>query len=277
MKTTASISTLVSSGEFIGIAKGLTHSEHLAANGYLSNSGMGPLLRSPAHFQAWLTEVREATKAQNMGTATHLAILERALDRIAAMPEADGRTKEGKEIKAKFAAENVGKLIVTQEEYASIIGMTKAVQSHEEASLCFAGGFAETSIFWKDLETGVYCKARPDYVKTSTCELIDLKTTDDAGLGFSKSAFNYGYFRQAAFYSDGVEAVYGFKPTFKIVAIEKKAPYGVSVFKFTDAALAHGRLEYKKALKSYAECVSSGEWPGYFNEVKLLDLPSFAW
>lgn len=277
MKTTASVLTQVQAGDFFGIAKGLPHADHIAAKEYLSNSGMTPLLKSPAHYQAYLTEERVTTKAQNMGTATHLAILERALDQIAAEPKADGRTSEGKKIKAQFALENIGKVIVTQDELTALIGMSKAVHAHKEASRCFAGGVAETSIFWQDPEFGVRLKARPDYVNLDAREFIDLKTTEDASANFGRSAFNYGYFRQAALYSDGIEAVYGFRPVFKIVAVEKSAPYGVSVFKLTEAALAYGRLEARKAIKIYAECWDSGEWPCYLDGVQLLDVPSFAW
>lgn len=315
MKTTATVQTQVLGGSFFGIAKGLSHQDHIAAREYLSNSGMGPLLRSPAHYQAYINEQREATKSQNMGTATHLAIVERALDRVVVAPTPDqypnalktaddlkSRCKElglavsgskaelikrirekdsgvilWDDIESRFEAQSIGKVIVSKDEMESLIGMSKAVHAHPEASLCFAGGIAETSIFWQDPEFGVKCKARPDYVKASTLEVIDLKTTEDASTAFSKSAFNYGYFRQAAFYSDGIEAVYGFRPTFKIVAVEKKAPYGVAVFKLTDAALHYGRLEYRKALKIYAECVAVGEWPSYWAGVQLLDVPEFAW
>jgi hypothetical protein len=316
MKTVVSIETQIMTGDYLGVAKGLSHSDYLNAKEYVSNSGMAHLLRSPAHFQAYLKEERETTKAMNMGSAVHLAILERALDRLAVTPlpeqypnalktgdDLKARCKElglpmsgtkaelaarirekdsglilWDELLAKFGLENAGKMIVTADEMASLIGMSKAVHVHPEASVTLAGGEAEVSIFWKDPETGVKCKARLDYIKTKTEELDDFKTTEDASAdAFARSALKYGYFRQGAFYSDGVEAVYGFKPAFKIDAVEKSAPYGVNVFKPTTAALEQGRQEYKKALRIYAECQDSGEWPSYFAGVQLLDMPAYGW
>lgn len=299
---------------FLGIAKGLSHEEHIAALGYLSSSGLGPLLRSPAHYHAYLARERKSTKAQNIGTAGHSIILEKAIDRIAVAPSPEdypNALKTGDELKArckqldlpvsgtkaelvarirekdsglvlwedilaKFSAETEGKTIVTKDEYDDVVGMAKAVHAHPEASLALAGGVAETSIFWD--QNGVKCKARLDYIKVATRELIDLKTTEDASpYEFSRSVFNFGYFRQAAVYIAGVEAVYGFRPTFKIIAVEKKAPYGVSVFKLTDAALARGREEFERGIKIYSECSDIGEWPAYHSGVQQLDLPSWAW
>lgn len=311
MKTTVSTNTEIDLGQFFGIAKGLSHADHIAAKEYISNSGMKYLLKSPAHYQAYLNEERESSKAQNLGTAFHM-LTEKDFGRVIVKPKPEdhphalktvddlkarlkilGLPVTGKkdELVARVREKDpkiemwddllervtANKVIVTEEEYASLIGMSKALQAHPEASRCLSGGVAETSIFWKDPEFNVGCKGRPDYVKVSTREVIDLKTTEDASIAFAKSAFNWGYFRQAALYSDGVEAVYGFQPTFKIVAIEKSAPYGVSVFKLTDAALAFGRLEYRKALKMYLECVEIGEWPCYPETVQLLDVPEFAW
>ena len=271
------IKRLVSDGEFFGVGNGITHLEHIAAHRYLSNSGMTSLLKSAAHYQAYLRSDRTPSKAQNLGTGTHLAILEGALHQVAAQPDADGRTKEGKEIKARFAADNIGKVIVTQDEYSQIVGMANAVGAHPLAADLFSKGRAETSFFWRDPETGTRLKGRADYLRPDYQEIIDLKTTEDASGAFNRSALNYGYFRQAALYCDGVDAVFGFRPTFKLVAVEKTDPFAVAVFTLTDSALDYGRKEYKRALQIYYEAEKTGNWSGYASDVQLLDLPPFAW
>jgi hypothetical protein len=71
----------------------------------LSQSGAKELLRSPAHYLAYLNRDRtEQTPAQRLGTLIHLASLQpKVFDAtVVVAPECDKRTKEGKEIWASF-------------------------------------------------------------------------------------------------------------------------------------------------------------------------------
>ena len=72
----------------------------------LNYSGAKQILVSPAHYQAWLDEVREETPALKLGRLVHLASLEpEVFDRtVRLMPECDRRTKEGKAIFEAFTA-----------------------------------------------------------------------------------------------------------------------------------------------------------------------------
>jgi len=65
----------------------------------LSKSMMSKILKSPAHYRAALEEHQEPSKAMQMGTAIHTAVLEPHLySQVVAVvpPDIDGRTKEGK-------------------------------------------------------------------------------------------------------------------------------------------------------------------------------------
>ena len=78
-------------------------------------------------------------------------------------------------------------------------------------------------------------------------------------------------------YMDAYEAVTGKPATgFVFVAVEKKAPYGVSTLPASAAFIELGRQEYRAALKTYAESLRTNHWPKYPDTLIPLELPAFA-
>ena len=79
--------------------------------------------------------------------------------------------------------------------------------------------------------------------------IIDLKTTRDSSPeSFRRSAYNYGYDRQAAFYLDGFKA-----DEFWFLVIEKESPYRVGIYKASDEFIEGGRQKNQSLLKKYKE------------------------
>ena len=74
----------------------------------LNYSGSKELLKSPLHYQAYLTKTREDTKALRMGSYVHRLVLEPTAEattpRFVKAPECDRRTKDGKAIFEAFTA-----------------------------------------------------------------------------------------------------------------------------------------------------------------------------
>lgn len=140
----------------------------------------------------------------------------------------------------------------------------------------------------------------------------DLKTTEDASPeGFAKSIANWRYDVQHAFYMDGTRlaleqgkcnppqegkaelSVYwtdpvtgvlcrcrpdfwrGYPKHFAFIAVEKKPPYAVGVYVLDSEGVEIGRAQYQHDLRVYAECVRSGEWPGYGDKVQTISLPGW--
>jgi hypothetical protein len=50
--------------------------------------------------------------------------------------------------------------------------------------------------------------------------------------------------------------------TFTLVWVEKEAPWCVRVTTITPEDLIRGAMQNAAALRQFAECVASGEWPG---------------
>ena len=72
----------------------------------LSYSGAKHILRSPAHYQAWLKAEHKDTPALKLGRLAHLAALQPDVCRetVFVAPECDRRTKAGKETYENFTA-----------------------------------------------------------------------------------------------------------------------------------------------------------------------------
>jgi hypothetical protein len=263
---------------------------HLDVN-RIGKSGLDLIHRSPMHYWAKyldpLREREEKTKALIQGSLIHTAILEphKLQDEYCIAPKVDRRTTKGKDDWNTFMLMNAGKQAIEEEDFRMSICIKNAVAKHPTASaLLNKPGAVEQPIFWTmpvTLKDGtsmmINCKAKPDKL-TDDGFILDPKSTDDASMfKFGRSAFNYRYHVQAAWYTDGYTAVYGKPPqAFVFIAIEKTAPYGIAVYYADEETIQLGRKAYMEDLQVYAESLRSGLWPCYPVEIQSLSFPKFA-
>lgn len=227
----------------------------------------------------------KATDSLLIGSAAHAAILEPETfdSQFAVAPKVDKRTKLGKETWNLFMEEAGDKQLLNEDQMAIVEGIKAATMSHPIARGMLTGGEAEYSYYSKCPETGLELKCRPDYVNQGA--LIDLKTTLDASLeGFTRQAGNLYYHLQAAYYLDVYNAANGTNVNeFFFVAVENKAPFGVSIWKVGHVEIEAGRAEYKAALRKYAKYMNDKsvnesfniQSHGYPQEIKELVLPLY--
>lgn len=153
------------------------------------------------------------------------------------------------------------------------------VRKHPFLSEALKEGKAEQSVFWKDADTGVLCRARPDWMAQGFVSnmIIDLKSTTDASpVGFQRSIIKYRYHVQAAMYLDAMESLAGEKiQDFLFAAWEKTSPFANAVYCADTDMIEAGRKEYKQLLRQYARCLESDTWPGYSEDVVPLGLPEW--
>jgi exodeoxyribonuclease VIII len=257
-----------------GIAYGLP-AEAYFAQPHLNNSGIKELLRSPAHYRHSLTAPREQTKAMQIGSAVHCAVLEPAEfgKRYAAMPDGiDRRTKEGKALYAELEAN--GKEILSANDFRDVMNIAGAVNTHPTAADLLSGGKPEVSVFG-ELD-GVLVKCRFDWLRDDGIA-VDLKTTQNASSSeFARTVGKYSYHRQASFYLDVASSVGVNIHTFRFIAVETSAPYGISVVELDDEAIELGRTQYLKALALYQNCVNFDDWPSYDTSIQTISMPKWA-
>jgi hypothetical protein len=92
---------------------------------------------------------------------------------------------------------------------------------------------------------------------------------------FQKKVVGLGYDFQAAYYAKAAEVAFGKPFKFLFVAVERKAPYTVDIFEVSDAMMAEGMVKCEQALRTYAECEASGEWPNREPKIHALDYPGW--
>lgn len=260
------------------IIKNLSYKEYDKVEG-ISNSKLNEIWKSPAHYKLSLEE-RKETDALKLGSLVHCLILEPDnFDRdFAVAPNIDKRSNANKEIYAIFEQENAGKLIVTNEQFELAKMLTEKVMQNEIANKLLSGkGENEIALFWEDEETKVKCKAKLDRIKNGI--VIDLKTTRSAQPDdFMRSAYEYGYHRQSAWYSDGYEQCFKEQPKgFVFIAIETVPPYNVAVFEATELFKEIGRIEARKNLQTYKTCKETDNWFGYAEKPTIHSLEPPKW
>jgi hypothetical protein len=261
----------------------------------ISSHDLGRILEAPAKYLHGKKRPREATPAMRLGTLTHLAVLEPELfaDSVVVMPDdAPNRPSSRQRLAKKpspdtvaaclwwdeFERETIGKDIIDADELALLFAMRDAVCSHPAAAMLLSKiESTEASVFWIDEQTGVHCRMRTDALAPSLKLIIDLKTGVDVSPdGFARAVANFGYYRQASVYIDGMRAVTGDDYRMAFIGVEKDAPHLVGVYVLSDAAVEQGRQEIRGGLTTAARCIETGEWPGYSPQVVALDLPRWA-
>lgn len=245
----------------------------------MSNSLLGHLKRSPAHYVYARDNPPEPTPAMRLGQIIHRAVLEPDLyfDTVAVSPRVDRRTKAGKEAMEAFEQESAGMLIVSEEENLLCVAVHEAIMATDTARILIdKPGRTELTAIWEH-EIGVSCRNRFDKVLAEGDLIIDLKTCMDASpVEFRRSVARYGYYRQAAFYLDGFAAATGRTPAgFVFLAVEKSPPYGVGIYCLNESGIDAGRIEYERLLADYARCLADDKWPCYPDEVQTLELPAW--
>jgi hypothetical protein len=207
----------------------------------------------------------EAKTDFDIGVAAHLAVLEpeRQADTIVLIEAGDYRTTKARE--ARDAARAAGLVPLLPYQVDIVRAIAGSIRAHPIASEAFRGGEAEVTLIWSDPETGVPCKARPDYLSAHAGWLVDLKTAASANpRSWRDQAYRLGYHARASWYLDGAAAVLGQTPEeYWFVIVEKEPPYLVSVVSFDNDALGWGRIANRKACERFAVSAAANDWPGY--------------
>ena len=185
----------------------------------------------------------------------------------------DYRTKEARE--ERDAARASGKVPILASKMEPITEMLKAIRpqlDEHEASNAFTDGKPEQVIVWRE-ESGIYCRARLDWLHDSHCFIDDFKTTGGSAAPevISRKIFQDGLDIQAAFYRRGLQMIDGNMgsdhPQFRFIFQETDPPYAVSVYSLAPSALSLAEAKVEYAIEKWGECLKSGKWPGYENRI----------
>lgn len=249
-------------------------------DGYFSLSGVNwsslKWLRESALIYKYRLEAGLAdTPALALGRVTHTLVFEPAKfnAEYAIWTEGDRRGNAWKE----FANAHAHQTIFKPAEIETAIAMAESVRRHPLVQRYLDGGMFEQPIRWVDPDTGLHCKAKPDWLLPKQRVLLDLKSAVSIdGRKFGAAAARYGYHGQLAHYKNGVSVALDWEPArVIIVAVEKEPPHDVAVFELDEEALFAGSEEVRTLLLQLKACRDADVWPGRYTEEQALQLPAW--
>lgn len=233
---------------------------HTAAKRLLMSAG-------PARFQAYLEAPRVAKPEFDLGSAAHALLLGVGSMPVDMGPD-DWRSKEMRE--RVQIVRDAGEIPLKTADYRAVEAMAEAAKAHPLAAELLADGRPEVSLFATDPETGVVMRGRIDWLTEHVG--VDYKTTTEGGADpatFAAHAVRYGYDLQAAWYLHLAELCGLDLQSWAWIVQEKTAPYLASLLTASEDMLQLGRQKMRRALRLYADCMASGEWPGYETAIEI--------
>lgn len=264
----------------LGLHHGMSIERYHAAPG-LSCSGMCDLARSPQHYHALHVDPARPPRAEKPGqlegNLAHCAILE--------MPQYPRRYAVGPDCRRGTKAWDAWaagetRTPIKAEQHAAAMAQARSVIGLPDVAQLLAAGQPEVSAFWIDEQTGVLCRCRPDFVHTideRRVILCDVKTCAEADAkGFARQVARKNYARQAAFYSTGFAQASGLEvAAFIFIAVECSPPFAAGAHMLTEEWITAAEQDNRRLLNLYAQCMQSGNWPGYGDSVNILEMPQW--
>lgn len=271
-----------------GISAEDYHGREICDAPSISSSGLKTIIdRSPLHYW-WNSPLNPNRPAEStkrhfaIGKAAHdiLLLESRWPERYHVLPatfNARATKEQAAQHAERDAAIEAGMTILRHEDAQVAEAMAAAIRRNKFAAAALTNGQPEQTLAWQDKETGVWLRARPDFLPAKRLFIPDLKTAADASPdAFRRAMASFGYHQSAALYMDGIEAVFGQRPSaFFFIVVEKEAPHCVALYQIPEDDIHRGRMLNRKAIQTFADCLSRDRWPGYADDVTPLPLPSW--
>jgi hypothetical protein len=251
----------------------LTPLTYHAYTGAVSNSGLQLFEHSRlAYHEQYVLETSEReppSRAMELGTVLH-SLLRCPVD--VACPT-DLESMRGLVRKWESLREALESLTapLDSEEMQRVLGMRQALLNHATARrlLWELPGETERIIVWYD-PIGVRRKAMLDRIIPTPGIIADLKTLtvrpkETLRKAMLRNAYDFGYFRQLAYYEDAAQQVEARSWSCVIVAVESSQPHRVGAYDCTGSEWgvtrhAKARAANNQSLLELAECIRSGDW-----------------
>ena len=177
----------------------------------IDQSQLKQFLKNPADWAYHrLNDDHKPTDAMKFGTAFHAYLL--GTSDVVSLPEGESfRSKDNQ--KWRDEQLEAGNIIVSYNDMQLLkrmkegIEQTSLMPEYPDYMEIIEQGTKEQCIEWKDRQTGLMLKAKPDLIPVGTDYLVDLKTAQKADAeSFAKEVINYGYHIQPVFYRAAVAA-----------------------------------------------------------------------
>jgi exodeoxyribonuclease VIII len=252
----------------------------------ISASGIKEYMKSPKKYEYRVIDGNnKATKSMSIGTYAHMALLEpqRWESKVKLEPSLDKRTSAGKEAYSEFLKQlelDPSLDSISLNDFATVSSIRNAVMMHPDASIFFHDESKQTEITlrWLLETDGILsdCKARLDLYTDDY--VIDLKTVKSADpRAFFYACKDYGYLKQAAWYSKALQLATGKQRKFAFICVETEAPYEVSIFEVPQAVIDYEFESIQKVLPRMVKSIQDNYYPSKCQGITPLWVPAGYW
>lgn len=164
----------------------------------------------------------------------------------------------------RLARKKEGRSILTPDQIRRLKGMAIELGANPIVRAGALNGLIERSIFFKDKDTGLWIKVRPDSIPGDSGDFVDLKTTTSVvWTDLVRTIGDYGYHMQGALIRRAAREVLKIeRPTFALVFQESEVPHCTRVVTVKDAELDRGDRQNEVAIRTFAACLKAKRWPG---------------
>lgn len=256
-----------------GIYSDMPIEEYHSDKTILSSTGIKEAKKSSRHFAYYLSTDQERKTHFDFGNAFELALLDdvsgtNEFASNVAVFNTEGWTKEAlkekpglrspksskhyQDRKSEFLKENQGKYLIDDvgdESMDTIFNMVLSCKADKIISSVLGKMDYQKSFIWKDDETGVLCKTRPDLCVNKQKVIVDIKTCLDASpRAFFRDMAKFDYPLQATMQIEGVEQT-GYVDKiddYYWLCVEKTAPFNAQLYRFQlqDREMCHDAYRY---------------------------------
>lgn len=189
----------------------------------------------------------------------------------------DGRTKDGKAYNSQFEIDNVGKVIINEQEQQDAEKMVFHLLHNEDFITLNANELStQEEFFWE--EDGMAFKAKMDRIVSWKGEpvILDYKTCQNCDEAhFSKDIIKFGYHIQAAFYKRAFFMKYGVEARFVLVPQEKDFPENMAIWEVQACDIAIGKRAIAKATHEIKARLAKADWKPYKGGIQEVNLPTW--
>lgn len=269
----------------VGLYEDISHEEYHGDPAELPSlsSSMAHLLVSKSPLHAWYKHPRlgggagESTRAMDRGTMIHKLLLGRGQD--FAEIEADSyRTDRAQRQKAGAIADGLIPVLSHElESYQAMATIYRDKLKKRKEPIVFSGPTEVTGIF---MLNGVLCRIRLDHWNRDEVMIDDIKTCKSANpKDIALSMYNFGSDIQNVLYTSGVGVLIpelADRIRMRFIFLEAEPPYDVVVVELDGAFLDLGQKRVRRAIDTWAGCLSANDWPGYASETLRLAPPAWA-
>lgn len=243
-----------------GVHQGISNEEY-HSNDAVSRSDLCSIRTVPAG--ALMPD--EKTAPLMFGGAAHLYMLENHLfDEM--VIESTAKTATAKNF-VGLMEDHPDKYIVPAGSIELIQQCAEAIWKHPKAAELLQDFIPEPTIYWKDEDTGIWCKTRPDGMTPAKRRFFDLKFVQPGKADPKKfwwTCRDYGYDLQAAINILGTKKATGIiYPEFWFIVVEKVDPFRVGVYQIDEDIIGDAMFESKQLLELWAQCKKTGVWPNF--------------